>query len=479
MTQPKNNSHTSNFPHIDWKKAPNNSPTELKQLIDNELHFEPYDFETVEIAGVPVHLKQMPTASCIHMRIAFAYGAMHDKPGKEGTAHFLEHMLFDGSSMFEDEKETQEFGKNIMLDSLNAYTGLFELVLTGKCLPVNLETALAGLWSMVLAPKLTEDAWEHEQKVILQEAWGRFLNEKRIAYIKKERENNMQSLPDRKRIAVALGWPETINQITHDDIVEAHQTFLVKENTELFILGNFETVGGKQKLIEILIPYIEALPKGVVAVLPYAPQEIVGPKEKVFNHTYTEIGLSERLQTSINIESTRPRSLFSFSNPQLNPSTPNLHAHMSTLTLASDLLSDLVFRKLRLEKSWCYGAGAHSSINPDSLSLSIMSQIDFKNTEEAISIIQQIIDDIKNGLYRADFEHTKRLALDNTIARERNSSSILDAAVESKKINDRIVPLREYLMQIADVQFEDVQKIVSDYFASEYTFTEIVRPAGE
>jgi len=466
-------------PQIDWKKTPDNRPEALKELIEQELRFEPYDFETVHIEGVPVHFKHIPTASCMHMRLAFKYGAIHDAPGKEGTAHFLEHMIFDGSSMFKDEHETQEFGKNIMLDSLNAYTGLFELVLTGKCLPVHLETTLAGLWSMILSPKLTRESWAHEQKVILQEAWGRFLNEKRIEYIKKERANNMRSLPDRMRIASSLGWPETISAITHEDITLAHKTFFIKENIELYILGNFETIpGGTDRLIEMLQAYIQAMPSGTPAKSPFTPSEIVGPVKSVFDHTYSEIGLSERQQASINIESTRPRSPLTLSKPTVSTQGPeaNLHAHLSALTLASDLIGDLVFRKLRLENSWCYGAGAHSAINPDSLGFSVVSQIDFNHIDDALGIIQKIIDDIKNGHYRQDFEHTKRLAIDNTIARERSSHSILDAAVESMTINGRIIPLREYLLQIADVQFEDVQKLVADYFAPEYTFTEIVRP---
>ncbi len=457
----------------DWKNLA--SDTDLKALIDQELQFEPFAFEKQEIADVPVYTRHLPFAPCIHIRIGFRYGAIHDEMGKEGTAHFLEHMIFDGSSMFADEKETQEFGKTIMLDSLNAHTGLFELFVLGKCLPHHFETALAGVFSMILEPKLTEKSFEHEKKVITQEAWGVFLNEKRIAYVKKERANIFADLPDRLRIASALGWPETVLALTHDDIKDAHKKYFVKENMEVFIAGNLEslTLTGGTGLHDALSAFLKKMPSGEAAKHPLIPDTISPPKISVFDHTYEEIGLSPRQQANISISSHIPR--IGKIAGAINSEEEN--KFFAAQSLAGDLVADLIYRKLRLENSWCYGAGASAYPSSDVLEFSIGTSIDFNHIDDAIDILWNIVEDIKKGEYRSDFEKTKRLAIDNRISRERNTDDILYDVINDVRIDGEVCLLKNNLHQIAEVEFEDVQNVIAEYFKKERVFTEIVRPA--
>ncbi len=453
-----------------WKEVPDN--TVLPTLIESELQVEPFACEKHDIGGVPTYIKHMPTATCIHMRIGFRYGAMHDELGKEGTAHFLEHMLFDGSSMFADEKETQEFGKVVLLDSLNAHTSFLELFITGKCLPHNFELALKGIMSMIIEPKLTEKAFDHEKKVITQEAWGVFLNEKRLAYIRKERANRFYNLPHRLRIASALGWPETVQEITLDDIKSAHATYLVKENMEIYIAGNIEQVGGIEKIKDIFTDYIEKTPSGSPSALAEIPANIDAPKIPVFDHTYEEIGLAPREQASVGITVIGPR--INKQSDRVN--TPEEDRHIASLYLTRELLTDIVFRKLRLDNSWCYGAGASTSTHIDHLALNMGGTIDYNHVDEAITIMHQIIADIKAGTYAEDFERTKKMLIENSIARERNTQSIIDRIMDLVRLDGKITTLKEILLDMAKINFADIQNTCTEYFVPEKMFTEIVRP---
>ena len=64
---------------------------------------DPYLFIEDSIDEVPFYYKQMETSPCVHLRLVFNYGAMHDEPGLEGAAHFLEHMILKGCDVLEDE----------------------------------------------------------------------------------------------------------------------------------------------------------------------------------------------------------------------------------------------------------------------------------------------------------------------------------------------------------------------------------------
>ncbi len=457
---------------LDWKNPPDNE--NLVDVIEKELEFEPFDFTETKIGDVPVFTKHLPYAPCIHIRIGFRYGAMHDEAGKEGVAHFLEHMLFDGSSMFENEKDTQEFGKVVMLDTFNAHTSLFELFITGKCLPHNFDLALEGIFSMVISPKLTKESYEHEKKVITQEAWGVFLNQKRIEYIKKERTNNMSDLPDRLRLASALGWPETISEITHDDIKNAHKKYFVRENMEVFIAGNIAALGDHSALEKKLEKFLTQVPSGEKAQLPYIPASISTPKVLRFDHTYSDVGLSERQQASISLASFLPR----LNKEAGRPNTPEENQKAAVIELAGDLLTDLAYRKLRLENSWCYGAGASAEPHVDYVHISIGGTINFNHIDEAIDILWSIIEDMKNGEFREDFEKTKKISVENTLARERTTERIIESTADVMRMDNMIITLKETLLDIAKVRFEDVQKLIAESFNKEKVFIEIVRPTS-
>ncbi len=146
------------------------------------LKFDPYAFEKTEINGVPVLYKKIESAPCIHIRLFFDFGAFHDEIGKEGVAHFLEHMLLKGSSLFSNKKETKEFSKKYMLNTLNAHTGYFHMGVDGKTLPENYEKVIEGMFDMILTPKITQEDFDEEKKVIIQEAWGRYKNDKYLQY---------------------------------------------------------------------------------------------------------------------------------------------------------------------------------------------------------------------------------------------------------------------------------------------------------
>lgn len=456
--------HMSNLDTTNWKQVPDNS--DLPKIIEEELDFEPFNFEVKEVLGIPVYIKNIEQAPCIHMRFGFRYGAMHDEPGREGIAHFLEHMLFDGSSMFEDEKETEEFGKALTLDSLNAHTSISELFITGKCLAHNLKLVCDGIFSMILEPKLTEKSYEHEKKVITQEAWGVFLNQKRIDYIKKDLANTLTDMPDRIRIASALGWPDTIEKITYQDIKDAHKKYFVNENMEIYIAGNLDSIGGVEGCLKFLEEYLAKVPHGEVARPAFIPKNISNPKELIFDNTYTDIGLTDRQQASISLSVNIPR-------------TENELQNRAPIDLAEQLLANLVYRKLRLENSWCYGAGASARINTDYKHFSIGGTINFEFVDEAINIIWKIIDDIKDGQYKEYFERAKRTWIESVIAREITTGNIIEAVGNRIRIYNQIDPLKDRLLRTANTDFEKVQKVIADYFTKDKVFVEIVRPGSE
>jgi hypothetical protein len=232
---------------------------------------------------------------------------------------------------------------------------------------------------------------------------------------------------------------------------------------EVYIAGNTDAIGDMDSIYEKLDAFLSKVRSGEKAILPNIPKNISSPLTPRFDHTYTDIGLSERQQASISLSSNMPRI-----NKIAGVESSKEENRFGAISeLAENLLADLVYRKLRLENSWCYGAGASVQPHADYVNFSIGGTINFNHTEEAIEIIWNIIKDIENGSYAADFAKTKRLYIER----------IIDIVGDSIRLDDSISLLKDMLIEIADISFEEVQKVIKEYFSEDRVFIEVVRPS--
>ncbi len=198
--------------------------------------FDPYDFSKKEIDGVSVYYKKFPTAPCVHIRVCFNNGCFNDPTEIVGISHFLEHMIFDGSPTVSTKKDVEEWRKVNTLGSWNAWTFFSNTTYHLRCLPEKLDTVLEGMKDMIFKPLLRNEDVEHERKVITQEAWGRYKNEKFLAYTRESIDNTYHGTVFTKTSS-PLGWPETVAKISQNDVESWHKANYGKGNFFVVIAG--------------------------------------------------------------------------------------------------------------------------------------------------------------------------------------------------------------------------------------------------
>ncbi|WP_251138358.1 EF-P 5-aminopentanol modification-associated protein YfmH [Exiguobacterium sp. s161] len=187
--------------------------------------------------GLSVYLLQKKGYEKTYATFTTRYGSIDQrfKKGEEwimvpdGIAHFLEH------KMFESEKGDvfQEFGR--LGASANAFTSFSRtayLFSATSLIEQNLETLI----DFVQDPYFTPESVEKEKGIITQEiqmyqdnpGWRLFFGLIESMYA---------SHPVRIDIA---GTPESINQITADDLYTCYRTFYHPSNMVLFVVGNID-----------------------------------------------------------------------------------------------------------------------------------------------------------------------------------------------------------------------------------------------
>ncbi len=416
-------------------------------------NFDPFDFSKKVVGGVPVYFKNVPMAPCIHIDIIFKTGGFSDPEGKEGLSHFLEHMIFDGSSKFKDKKAVTEWSKKYAIHSWNAWTSSYETSYNLKCLPENFKTVVIGMKDMIFSPLLRKEDIEHERGVITQESWRRYKNEKYLAYTKKIFEI-MHHGHNLSRISAPLGWPDTIAKISQADVRQWHEDKYVKNNMFIVLVGAVSEASLKH-----LEKFIKGLPEKPVHA--YEKGEIHLPKENKEVFSSEDIGDPQE-QVEITISS--------FKEP-----IPAEKAQIASFFRY--MLADLLFEKLRNEKGLCYSVGVNSWLMSDYSLFFMNIMTDEKNIELVQKEFWKIHKDIVNGKYKGKFSDYRRVLLQDMKSKERSSSHIARDAIQDLSRYGEIMPLHLELRRMQRVSYADVAKFAKEIYGKKETFTEIILPA--
>ncbi len=420
----------------------------------NTKNFDPYDFSEREIDGVKIYYKNLPTAPCIHIRVVFNTGAFDDPIGKEGLSHFLEHMIFNGSPTLPNKKAIKEWSKIHTLNTWNAWTNFDNTCYWLKCLPEEYDKVLPGMKDMIFNSYSRDEDVEHERKVITQEAWNGFLNEKYLNYCR-DFNDNLYHGHSHARIFTPLGWPDTIEKISADDIKSWH-----KKN---YGIGNFYIVlagAVEEKHVEGLKNFLKDLPKVSETVKKVG--ELGRPKNKRFVKTADEIGeVKEQVEISV-----------------MRVAEKMLYSKNEIISLSGRLLYDLLFERLRMENSLCYGVMVSFWPEKSFSQMSMNVKTDEKNIEIVEKEFEKAINEILNKKHVSRFDLIKKMYIEQLKSAEFISGDIANTSVrEVSKFDGHIITQKEQLKDAEEVLYDDVVKFIKFAFDPEYIYTEIILPS--
>lgn len=419
---------------------------------NNTETFDPYKFTKIVYEGVPVYYKNFPTAPCIHIHVCFSVGSLHDSKESAGVSHFLEHMIFDGSPKIPNKKAVEEWRKNYTLESWNAWTFFGNTTYHLRCLPEKFEIVLDGMKDMIFKPFLRNEDVEHERKVITQEAWGVFKNEKYLAY-SKETLKNSYSGTARENSASPLGWPESVAEIKQEDISTWHKENYGKGNFFMVVSGNL-----KEKDLKKVENFLKNIPVVKPKKLEFGiPKK---PKNLFMTKTGEEIG------------DPREQAEISFDRVQLTKISPNEEIQK----MSSAFLYDILFERLRTERALCYGVSVNSYIQKDF----VMWNVNLKAKDDSVDVVKKefwkALDNITSGKEKTRFDALKKVRIDKLKSAEEITENITARALNDLWRFGKISTSKTQLKERKNITYKDVVSCLKDAFNKDWTVTEVILP---
>lgn len=243
-----------------------------KKLIKNDILHESY-IEAVHSSGLRIYILEKPEYSSSQAIFGTRYGSIDTKfrladsdvftSIPEGTAHFLEHKLFESEdgNAFERYAATGAYA--------NAYTSFDRTCYLFSCTS-KFEENFAILLDFVRHPYFTAETVEKEQGIIGQEI--RMYDDEpnwRVCF------NLLLALYSRHPVRIDIaGTTESIAEITADMLFECHRTFYNMSNMFICVAGN---VSADEVLAQIDREINDAEPKEVIRGLHDEPREICKP----------------------------------------------------------------------------------------------------------------------------------------------------------------------------------------------------------
>jgi len=165
--------------------------------------------------------------------VAFAVrnGGVNEKQEEKGISHFIEHMLYKGTSSRDAKKIAEEIEKKG--GELNGFTSEEITAYWCKMPSKNLDTALEVLSDMVKNPLFDEKELEKERKVIFEEI-KMYHDNPRLHCV-----DEIQKLLYNGTMKITLaGTLETMNSISRNKIIEKFKKVYTPNNLILCVVGD-------------------------------------------------------------------------------------------------------------------------------------------------------------------------------------------------------------------------------------------------
>jgi len=399
--------------------------------------------------GLRVVTANVPTAQSASVNIFVGVGSRCEQPQVNGISHYMEHMLFKGTSRMPDAIQIAEAIEGSG-GVLNAFTGK-ESTCYWNHVPFDAARHAMDVLTDMVQHSLIEPAEiEKERSVVQQE-------------IKRGHDQPGAWVGELLSRAVygdqPIGWsiagpPEVIDTIQRPDFVEHLERWYRPNNMVLSVAGRV----GHDDVMAWAAEYLGCATPGEIAAVSPAEPELPSERVIVEGREITQSNLAIGLRG-------------------LSRDDPDRFVLTVLTNLLGRGMSSRLFREVREKRGLAYSVGASTSRYAGVGSFSISAGVSPENVIEATKVIlhetRRLLDepvgeeeltkarDYTSGSFRLGLESPMSMA-------QRNGDSLL--------MMGRIEPVDEVVEQYQSVQPTDIQRVARRIFFSDNLGMAVVGP---
>jgi predicted Zn-dependent peptidase len=408
--------------------------------------------KTVLSNGLTVLTEAMPQVRSVSMGAWIGTGSRDEEPAVNGVSHFVEHMVFKGTtsrSAKQIAREVDTIGGN-----LDAFTGKEMVCFNIKVLDENVTPALDVLADLVLHPTFTPEELVREQGVILEEIK---MDEDNPDYLVHEvwTQNFWKNEALGRPI---LGTKKTVSSFNQQIVFDFYASRFTPRNMVFSAAGNLEhdafVAQVEQQFSSLAASSDSALPK---LAAPVATPHITLKRKKSL----------EQVQLCLGVPA-----------PPVNH--PDRYGVYLLNTMLGGGMSSRLFQTIREDQGLAYAI--YSEMNPfrDTGSLCIFAGTAVDKTEQVLRLTMQELRRLKeDAVSEGELKRAKDQLKSNIVIGLESSGSRMANLARQQMYFGRFFGVDEITQEINAVTPADIQTLAQQLFRPEAIALTLLGNLGE
>ncbi|MBE6770876.1 MAG: insulinase family protein [Ruminococcaceae bacterium] len=377
--------------------------------------------------GLRIVIQKSDHAKTCSMGIWIASGSCYETPETAGTSHFIEHMLFRGTSRrsaLDIAVEMDEIGA-----LLNAYTAKEMTCFYAHTLSEHMPKALDILCDMIKNPKLSQEDINLEKGVIKEE----------IAMYEDSPEDLCADVYYENVWAGSmlasniLGTPETVDNVTKESLVSHMAKFYVPERMVISFSGNFD----ENAAVEICKNYFSQLKNTNFDIAPVSADYHAGI-------------------TRIKKDLMQNQLILGF--PGITLTDKRRHAVSLISSILGSASSSRLFQRIREELGLVYSVDCASVSHLDAGVFIICMGLSEKSEKKAITESLKIISEFAETVTEKELLRAKEQVIASFVMGLENISSVASRNGRNVLLFDKVISEEEVIEKIRAITLEDLKE---------------------
>ncbi|HSY36158.1 MAG TPA: pitrilysin family protein [Acidobacteriaceae bacterium] len=387
--------------------------------------------------GLLVLTERMPHLRSVSMGVWIDSGSRDETPERNGISHFIEHMVFKGTttrSASQLAREVDSIGGN-----LDAFTGKETVCFNIKVLDENVRAALDLLTDLVLHPTFAEDDLAREQGVILEEIK---MDEDNPDYLVHELFTQKFWKGDALGRPI-LGTVKTVSSFNQSIVLDEYANRFTPANMVFTAAGNLDHDD-----------FVEQVAAAFTSLSATSSEKIARPNPP---------------QTKPHITLKRKKSLeqvqFCLAVPAPPVASPDRYTAYLLNSILGGGMSSRLFQSIREDRGLAYNI--YSELNPfrDTGSLAIYAGCSADNTRQVLDLTLAELTRLKHEPVTAEELHRAKSQIKgNMVLGLETSGSRMSSLARQQMYWGRFFSLDEITAEIDRVTAPDIQRLANDLF---------------
>jgi predicted Zn-dependent peptidase len=389
--------------------------------------------------GLLVLTERMPHLRSVSMGVWIDSGSRDETPERNGISHFIEHMVFKGTttrSASQLAREVDSIGGN-----LDAFTGKETVCFNIKVLDENVPAALDLLTDLVLHPTFNEDDLAREQGVILEEIK---MDEDNPDYLVHELFTQKFWKGDALGRPI-LGTAKTVSSFTQAIVFDEYTQRFTPQNMVFTAAGNID----HDSFVAEVAEAFSALP-------PTTTNLTRTPAPTAYPHiTLKDKKSLEQVQ-------------FCLALPALPIASPDRYTAYLLNSILGGGMSSRLFQSIREERGLAYSI--YSEMNPfrDTGSLAVYAGCAADKAREVLDLTLAEFARIKAELVsEEELKRAQDQLKGNMVLGLESSSSRMSNLARQQMYFGRFFTVDDIVTEVNRVTREDIQQLAIQLFAPE------------